>query len=199
MTTPDPNFRPANLFWPLPLRTHILATVKGAERREAVERYLDGDGLSEVPAELLGSALSEETRKYLGSLHPSLMGGEYLPDHAEGELEVARVTLASTMQDVVSVYARRDEAGLAYRVVDEYEGDTLTGNNARVAPGPLSLRELTDFLLGAWDLFGVLEMNFADGGDECCMDFFHGSSAFYPDFGAYLEGRVRDRLQDQAE
>jgi len=199
MTTPDPNFRPANLFWPLPLRTHILATVKGAERREAVERYLDGNGLSDVPAELLGSALSEETRTYLGSLHPSLMGGEYLPDHAEGELEVARVTLASTMQDVVSIYARRDEAGIAYRVVDEYEGDTLTGNNGRVAPGPLSLRELTDVLLDAWDLFGVLEMNFSEGGDECCMDFFHGSSAFYPDFGAYLEGRVRDRLQDQAE
>jgi hypothetical protein len=68
MTTPDPNFRRANRFWPLP-GPDILATVKGAERREAVERYLDCNGLSEVPVELLGSASPEETRKYLGSLH----------------------------------------------------------------------------------------------------------------------------------
>jgi hypothetical protein len=74
---------------------------------------------------------------------------------------------------------------------------SLAAGRAQVTSVGLTIP--TDVLLGAWDLFGVLEMNFDDGGDECCMDFFHGSSAFYPDFGAYLESRVRDRLQDQAE
>ena len=196
MTPLDPDFRPTNLFWPLSLRTHILATVKGADRRAAVEGYLDGNGTETIPAELLNPALSEDLRRSRGRLHPSLMGGEYLPDHDVGELEIARVTLDSTMQDVVSIYARRTADGVAYRVVDEYEGDTLSGDTERLSPGILSLGELTDFLLGAWNLFGVLAMNFGDGHDDGCMDFFHGSSPFYPEFGAYLAGRVRTWLND---
>ena len=35
------------------------------------------------------------------------MGGEYLPDCDLNEVEIARITMASTTQDVTCVYAKR--------------------------------------------------------------------------------------------
>lgn len=58
-------------------------------------------------------------------MHPKFMGGEYLPDRNSGEVEIARITIASTTRDVTSVYAKRGKHRIYYRVVDEYNGDTL--------------------------------------------------------------------------
>jgi hypothetical protein len=40
------------------------------------------------------------------------MGGEYLPDLIPNEVEIARITIASTTQDVTCVYARQVEDGI---------------------------------------------------------------------------------------
>jgi hypothetical protein len=90
------------------------------------------------------------------------MGGEYLPDQQENEIEIARVTIASTTSDVTSVYACRNKDDIHYRAVDEYEGDTLSDQTTCSSKLPLTLGELADFFLGAWDLIGVLDMNFED-------------------------------------
>jgi hypothetical protein len=55
---------------------------------------------------------------------------------------------------------RRDR--ILYRVVDEYNGDTLTAKRARSSKRPLSLGELIEFFLAAWPLPEVLEMNELD-------------------------------------
>jgi len=47
-----------------------------------------------------------------------------LPDLAPTKVMIARITIASTTQDVTSVYAGRGRDRIHYRVVDEYEGDT---------------------------------------------------------------------------
>jgi hypothetical protein len=70
------------------------------------------------------------------------MGGEYLPDLLPNEVVIARITIASTTQDVTSVYARRGKKRIRYRVVDEYDGDTLSGKNTRTSTLPLTPREL---------------------------------------------------------
>ena len=190
MKSTDPDFRPATLFWPLDLKTHLLATIKGAERREMVENSLDAGVLDELPAEILSPALSDEDRNDLGRLHPAFMGGEYLPDREEEEVEIARVTLDSTLQDVVCIYARRIPEGIAYRVVDEYDSSTLTGDHELTVSGPLTLGQLTDFLLEAWDLIWVLDTAFDGEEDDVYRDFFSGSSPFYPGFGNHLAARV---------
>jgi len=82
-------------------------------------------------------------------MHPRYMGGEYLPDQEEGEVEIARIEIASTTGDVTSVYARRDGIEILYRIVDEYEGDTLSGHTERTSTEPLTLGELADFFLVA--------------------------------------------------
>jgi hypothetical protein len=66
------------------------------------------------------------------------MGGEYLPDPAEQEVEIARITTASTTQDV----ARRRKRCIRYKWVDEYGGETLSGRSTRTSTRPLTLGAL---------------------------------------------------------
>jgi hypothetical protein len=54
-----------------------------------------------------------------------------------------------TTQDVTSVYARRGKNHIRYRVVDEYDGDTLSGRNTRTSRRPLTQGELEPFFNGA--------------------------------------------------
>jgi hypothetical protein len=75
--------------------------------------------------------LPDEHRLALGRLHPSFMGGEYLPDRRDTEVEIARLNIDSTTSDVTSVYARLGKDRINYRVVDEYDGDTLTEKRTR--------------------------------------------------------------------
>ena len=185
----DLSFRPKTYFWPLGLDTHLLTHVKGAARRAALQRLIDEGRLDEIPDFLAAANLSEEERSAIGRIHPMLMGGEYLPDQEEGEVEIARIEIRSTTGDVTSVYAHRDGSQIRYRVVDEYEGDTLTGATERTSVEPLTLGELTDFFLEAWNLLEVLGFNeFADL--EEALAFFRGCSEFYPDFDRVLRERV---------
>jgi hypothetical protein len=193
----DLDYKPRTYFWPLGLKPHPLSSIKGANRRSLIAGVLADDLDADIPPVLLQSALPDPLRRYLGSLHPSGMGGEYLPDLTTQEVEIARITIASTTQDVTCVYARRAGDAIALRVVDEYDGGTLSSKRGRKYPGPLSLGELTKFFLRRWNLLDVLQMNFeADGyPSERVLRFFRGSSDFYPDFDELLQYRVRKWLK----
>ena len=121
------------------------------------------------------------------------MGGEYLPDRASQEVEIARITIASTTQDVTCVYARQVGGRIHYRVVDEYDGDTLSGQDTRTSNKPLTLMALVDFFLGSWDLLFCLDCNFSEYGyprDEVHGFIVDASSSFYPEFGDLVTARV---------
>jgi len=115
----DLHWRPKSYFWPLGVETQLLTHVKGAARRAALQRLIDEGRLDEIPDFLATAKLSEEERTAIGHIHPRFMGGEYLPDQDEGEVEIARIEIDSTTSDVTSVYARRDGSTIRYRVVDE--------------------------------------------------------------------------------
>ena len=142
-----------------------------------------------MPEFLAKSALSEEERRAIGRIHPALMGGEYLPDLDATEIEIARISIRSTTGDVTSLYARRGEGCIHYRVVDEYDGDTLTGDNERSSDKPLTLGELYAFFTATWPFMDVLEMNY-EGDLEGKLGFFRGRSEFYDEFDALLRERV---------
>lgn len=120
------------------------------------------------------------------------MGGEFLAHAEDAEIEIARIEIKSTTYDVTSLYARPGNNRIHYRVVDEYEGDTLSARRKRTSIKPLSLRAMTDFFLQAWNLIGVLAMNFGDQGENVAemLGFFNGSSPHYAEFDAYLRQRV---------
>ena len=190
----DLSFRPRRCFWPLGLEKHLLTHIKGAARRALLVQMIDEGRFAEIPEALRRARLTDDERTALGRIDPWLMGGEYLPDMAGDEVEIARIEIASTTFDVTSVYARRSpDGGIRYRVVDEYGGDTLTGETARDAAGPLTLGELESFLLGAWPLLEVLEANF-DGDVDAMLDFFTADSEFYPHFDRLPRRRVQERF-----
>lgn len=189
----DLEFRPKSYFWPLGLETHLLARIKGAERKAALEHLIDSGHLEDIPALLVQSALGEADRQVLGRFHPSFMGGEYLADLKNDEVMIARITIASTTQDVTCVYARRGKNRIHYRVVDEYGGDTLSGRNTRTSVRPLTLGQLESFFTGAWPIFDVLEMNYGDDGydlDEMQEFVVSVDSEFYPELDWLYRRRI---------
>jgi hypothetical protein len=103
----DYAFRPES-FWTAasdPLEA-ILRNVKGRNRREMIRDYYEAGKLDQLSDELLRDSLSDEARVSLGKIHPTFMGGEYLPNYGRQEVEIARIALASTTSDVISLRAR---------------------------------------------------------------------------------------------
>ena len=190
----DLKFRPRSYFWANDLGVRLSSQIKGAERKAMYEASVaNGIPEEEIHSHLLDHALSRENREILGSLHPNFLGGEYLPDCSEEEVEIARITIASTTQDVTSVYARQGKSRIYYRVVDEYDGDTLSNPSVRTSLKPLTLGQLTKFFLGAWNLLDVLNFNFEDprhSADEIKSFVVDASSSFYAEFGQLIDLRI---------
>ena len=191
----DLNYRPSSYFWPMGLETHLLARIKGAERKAALQRLIDAGRLDDIPDYLAKSALTGEERQVLGRIHPAFMGGEYLPNLMENEVMVARVTIASTTQDVTCLYARRGKNRIYYRMVDEYGSDSFRGRSTRTSTRPLTLGAMVSFFNGAWSIFNVLEANFGHTGYDLneIQDFIvDADSQFYDGFEALYRRRVRE-------
>ncbi|MBI5278940.1 MAG: hypothetical protein HY854_21075 [Burkholderiales bacterium] len=156
----DLHYRPRSYFWAADLNVQLSSDIKGAERKRMYEEAVES-GFPVLPA-LLQPKLDEADRNAWGRCHPSFMGGEYLPDREERQVEIARIVIDSTTQDVTCVYAKETEAGIEYEVVDEYDGGTLSGSATRTSTQPITLGELVDFFLGAWKLIDCIDSNFGE-------------------------------------
>lgn len=191
----DLNYRPDTYFRHHKLEQYLLSKVKGTVLRKQLQALFDEGRHAEV-GELLSSAgPSVYDHKMLESIHPMFMGGNYLPNTEEGEVEIARISISSTTCDVTCVYARKENGVIHYRVVDEYGGDTLQGQCEVQATLPMTLGEFTDFFLEAWPLIEVLEANF-DEDRERALGFFSAQSEFYPDLDSLCRQRVRDHFPE---
>jgi hypothetical protein len=186
-------YRPHDYFGRHDLQTSLLTQVKGTVRRDALRKALEVGEISAVPDGVKNAALSEVARQYTGRLHPSCMGGEYLPTAKSQELEIARISIDSTTGDVTSLYARQVGRRIAYRVVDEYGGDCLSGRTKRTSIKVLTMGQLIEFFLGAWDLYVCLDCNF-DWDLDGMLRFFNGESEFYPCFDEALRDLVRQKF-----
>ncbi len=153
--------------------------------------------LDSLPDTLQQAALDNGTRQRLGAIHPDFMGGEYLPRLRHEEIEIARIRIRSTTSDVNCLYARPVGRRIAYRVVDEYGGDTLDERRTGTSMRPLTMGQMIEFFLGAWDLYTCLDCNFEDD-VKGMQRFFTGESEFYPCFDATLRQRVCERFTPQA-
>ena len=96
--------------------------------------------------------MAEEERSAWGAIGPWCLGGEYLPELYEEEVEIARISLASTTSDQISVRARREDAVIRYRIVGEYEEDELMRYELpfETTERPLSLAQLMGFIDAAY-------------------------------------------------
>ena len=185
----DVNFRPKSYFRPQKIEQFLLSKVQNAVLRNQLEKLFD-KGRHDEAVQIIQSELnSSEDLKSLEKIHPMFMGGNYLPDTDEGEIEIARISIMSTTLDVTCVYAKPVQGKIELRVVDEYDGDTLSFPTEITIENPMSLGEFTDFFLTAWPLMDVLEMNF-ESDVESALGFFSAQSKYYPDLDALCRERV---------
>ena len=188
----DMDFRPKS-YWRDAIMAR-LANIKGDIRRRTVLDAFNSGSAGRLEESMLQESLPENMREAVGKIHPTYMGGEYLPDSEENEVEIARVRLMSTTGDVFSVRARYDGKYIYYRVVDEYESD-LKASPER-SERPLSFEELIALINGiegASDNGNGLTSVFRDEGAS--PDFVNVSSIFYPD----LERWYREEAVEEAD
>ena len=193
----DLQYRPSSYFWAKENGIHLLSDIKGAQRRKIYANALRQGNTELIDSIISEHELSNSERSSLGAIHPSFMGGEYLPSTLKQEVEIARIAIASTTGDVVCIYARFSGGRIHYRVVDEYEGDTLDGNPTRTSIKPLTLKELVDFFMRTWNLIACLDVNFEDHGhprEEVKGFITDASSSFYAEFGQLIDARVDEWL-----
>lgn len=191
------DYRSRDYFGRYDRQTELLTSVKGVVRRQAIRQALEEGTLDDLPDTIRQASLDTDERQRLGAIHPDFMGGEYLPRSRHQEIEIARIRIRSTTSDVTCLYARPVGRRIAYRLVDEYGGETLTGRAQRTSMRPLTMGQMIEFFLGAWDLYAVLRCNCLD--DVAGMlRFFRGESAFYPCFDDSLRERVQKRFPQQA-
>ena len=155
----DYDFRPES-FWETPSDplAAILRNVKGSNRRSMIRDYYAAGKFDELRNELLNDTLDEEARTRLEQIHPSFMGGEYLPNYRRREVEIVRIELESTTSDVISLRASSSGSRINYRLVDE--NDSGYGLPQQSSTRPFSLRELISFLDSAEHSVGILRGTF---------------------------------------
>jgi len=191
----DTDFRPRSYFVTEP-EIALLSRIKGAERRNLV-RELGTEG---VPPEVCAESLSEEDREMAGAIHPSLMGGEYLPDLGADEVEIARYELESVTGDVISLRARWTGGRIRYRMVDEYgeKYDISPKSSAR----PLTFKKLVQLIDGEGLPDRVRNNNYeCECGDRAAakrlVNMVSVTSEFYPDLECYYEAQADEWLQEK--
>ena len=180
-----------------------LRNVKGRNRREMIQDFYENGNLEVLCDELLADSLDEDARRSLGLIHPSFMGGEYLPNYARHEVELVRIELESTTSDVITIRARPSGKRIKYTVCDEYESEFKLPQ--RTSSHPFSLRKLIWFLDDVehrefdpgWNRFGfVLSYNQCNLDCGCPLEelknFTHVTSDFYPGLSVHYAKTVAD-------
>jgi hypothetical protein len=194
----DYQFRPESYWAPAsnPLEA-ALRNLKGRNRREMIKNYHEAGNLDQLGESLLADTLEEQSRKNLGLIHPTFMGGEYLPDYGRSEVEIARIELESTTSDVISLRARPVGSRIKYQLVDEYQTEfrLLQLTSSR----PFSLGELirsldsieqVDNSEPSWAQFGFVllynQCNLECGSDlEGLRHFTRVESDYYPELASH--------------
>ena len=199
----DYSFRPASYWADTNPLSAILRNVKGEARRRAIREFWSSRQCEDLDPRVFQEELYGESREGLGRIHPSFMGGEYLPGYQPGEVEVARIAMESVTADVISVRARPAGQGIAYRVLDEYDSafDLPFARSLR----PLSLGRLIRLLdvgrlrdpgfpLGLSLGYNQLGVKFS--GYEGKRHFTRISSEFYPKLLEHYEQVYDDWVAD---
>lgn len=192
----DYSFRPLSYWVEGDLLQLVLRNVKGENRRQMILDYAAQGRLEELEQDLLKDEVDDAMRHRLGRIHPSFMGGEYLPSYLPREVEIARICLQSTTSDVISLRARPIPRGkIAYRVVDEYEAAFELPIPTSKLPLTLTelIRQLDEgnmdddvFESGGLSL-GYNAMNAGDGRRSDLRHFTRISSMIYPQLLEHYE------------
>lgn len=172
----------------------ILRNVKGENRRQMIVDYWKAERLEELDPAILEDETGNESRRHLGRIHPSFLGGEYLPSYLPLEVEIARICLKTVTSDIISLRARPVPEGIAYGVVDEYDGEFTLPILVSTAPLTMAelIRQFDEGELKGQEWGGGLSLGYnmmnAEHSDlEQLRHFTRISSDFYQNLGYHFE------------
>lgn len=178
-----------------------LANIKGEWRRRMVEGALRTGQIDVLVPSTLSDDLSHDERRYRGAMHPTLLGGEFLPEYLPDEVEIARLSLDSVTWDVYQVRAQASADGrIHYRVVDEYESweQGLFSVSPESSEKPFTFGEMVSFIDNIE--IGECEGHFTNGlrdgqyvqGEklEELIDFVRVSSLYYPELESWYDAEA---------
>ncbi len=208
----DESFVPAT-YWPtLSVDQTIVHSIRGVARRETAEKALAAGTLEELPDFVLQDRLTDRQRLSLSRIHPSLMGGEYLPDHLPGEVTIASICYdGSVCQDVDQI---RASLRGGYRWVgeswegqdieedewtpDEEEGETEDALPPKNFCQPASQNTVADWIVER--VMEVLHDNNFNGGVEWeeLRGFASVSSSHYPTLAEQCEQMIEREIWNNA-
>ena len=201
------SFRPKSYWGEDNVLQALLRDVKGAERRKMIKAYYEGGNFQELEESFTKASLSDEERFRLASIHPMFMGGEYLPDCNSNETEIARVTLRSTTQDVISIRAKEEDGELHYSVADEYdEHEFSLWPDSSLKP--FTLKELIEFLNNSSQGLGYpggLSLSYNNSNADSGLDreslegFTTISSEIYPQLEKHYDRVFADWVAEEKE
>ena len=196
----DLEYRPQNYFWAADAGVPLPSGIAGEARRRLV-RTLVRSG-APIPDGLDAAVLDDETRQIWGRIHPSNMGGEYLPPLRKGEVEIARISLESVTADQISIRARRIGHRIGYCVVDEYPDASTYVCHPASSVSPLSLEELVALMEAAHEggsiIFPILATNVRDASTATeFATFITVTSDFYADLGLYYRVLIAAWLEER--
>ena len=199
------DFRP-NSYWSTDsLLRSLTGNISGTWRRKLVGKALEAGDVFPLLHHLTDENLTDELRSQWGRIHPSMMGGEYLPHLMPGEVEIARIDMRSVTADVISIRARPTRTRILYRIVDEYDAEFKEEHKKRYdvrnawSKHPITMRRLIrliDETQGMNDceggvVFEILNANVANGSDvEEMAHFITVISEFYPELQAWYEEKT---------
>jgi hypothetical protein len=215
----DLDYRPES-YWNV--EASINANIKGTWRRKhGLAADVDGPA-GPPPAALFADSIGDDLVRELGRIHPSFMGGEDLPDYASHEVEIARVEMASTLGDVISIRARRRRDGaIRCRVVDDCGYATYVLKRRRLSTNPLALGELIELIEttevfdedqilrlcydqpdGGFEAHGLVQVTWREqlvenADPQQAVAFLGVSSEFYPQLAAWFAAAGRAWIAEQ--
>jgi len=194
------DFRPISYFGPKELKDHYGTTIKGQKRKELVQENIE---IENVPGVIKSQSLSEDLISTFGSIHPSYMSGEYLPDLEKDELEIVRIIAKNATEDVTSIRVKNINDKYNYIIVDEYQDElaleyifsptesdqTLTFRQLINLIDSCVVKEISQSEIHHVGLvLGDLEQMY--NYDDDLEDFFKVESVFYKDLSQYYEEKI---------
>ena len=186
-------YQPLSYWGPRNIKSFLLSKIKGEKRRQHLKKIIEEYGEDNLPdISLLKEKLTEDERDLFGKVHPMFMGGEYLPDTAENEVEIARLIMKSTTQDIYSFRARKTKNKIIYSIEDEYE--SMFELSIQTSKLPLTLKQMIKLICESvypdgMPVYGsAREWNYdSDLSPEELWDFETIESSFYNELEYYYD------------
>ncbi len=191
---PDSYWEPSSAPW---------GRIKGQLRRPEIRAALERGEEPDMPSNLLQDSIPLRLRDAIGSINPSLRGGEDLPDFIGKEVEIARFQTPLTVHaEVTSIRARCSGGRIRYRVADEY--GTRYTIRPKTSKRPLTMGQLIDLINTAdsgyedgnglivsfWEHQIEYEFNEGDLLESVVVE-----SDYYPQLGTWYEDLLGEWLE----